>query len=120
MVFDRACVISTYKPVESALSKAGILEQRRDGRRMYFKADKTSPVFADSKNLLEKTAGIVPVLEQEPAPLQDRIRLAFVYGSVARSQEESGSDIDLMVVGMLVCPIWYRRCETRSETLAAP
>jgi uncharacterized protein len=82
-----------------ALSKAGILEKRRDGRRTYFKADKRSPVFTDLRNLLEKTAGIIPVLKQELAPLQDRIRVAFVYGSVARSQEASDSDIDLMLVG---------------------
>lgn len=48
-----------------ALSKAGILEQRRDGRRVYLKADKASPVFADLRNLLEKTAGLIPVLRGE-------------------------------------------------------
>jgi DNA-binding transcriptional ArsR family regulator len=45
-----------------ALSKAGILEQRRDGRRVYLKPDRSSPVFADLKHLLEKTAGLIPVL----------------------------------------------------------
>lgn len=82
-----------------ALSKAGILEQRRDGRRVYVKADRSSPVFADLSGLLGKTAGIVPVLRGELETLGESVRLAFVYGSIARSEETSTSDIDLMVVG---------------------
>jgi predicted nucleotidyltransferase len=33
------------------------------------------------------------------APLAERIRLAFVYGSIARGVETGSSDVDLMVVG---------------------
>jgi len=32
-------------------------------------------------------------------PLQNKINLAFVYGSIARSRETERSDVDLMVVG---------------------
>ena len=81
------------------LSKAGILEQRRDGRRVYVRPDKTSPVFADLKHLLEKTAGLIPILSRELKPLGEDVRVAFLYGSIARSEETSASDIDLMVIG---------------------
>ena len=33
------------------------------------------------------------------APFRDSISVAFVYGSLARSEELSTSDVDLMVVG---------------------
>ncbi len=82
-----------------ALSRAGILEQRRDGRRVYVKTDRSSPVFADLRGLLEKTAGVIPVLRGELETLGESIYLAFIYGSIARSEELSASDIDLMVVG---------------------
>ena len=82
-----------------ALSRAGILEQRRDGRRVYVKTDRSSPVFADLRGLLEKTAGVIPVLRGELETLGESIYLAFIYGSIARSEEISASDIDLMVVG---------------------
>ena len=81
------------------LSKAGILEQWRDGRRVYLKPDTHSPVFLDLKGLFDKTAGLIPVLQQTLEPFGDRIQLAFLYGSVARSEEETGSDVDLLVVG---------------------
>jgi len=96
--FLHTCPSSLQREVD-ALGKAGILEQWRDGRRLYFKADTNSPVFADLKSLFEKTAGILPLLGQELERFGNRIRFAFVYGSIARSQEGSGSDVDLLVVG---------------------
>ena len=84
-----------------ALSKAGILEQWRDGRRVYLKPNIQSPVFADLKGLFDKTSGLIPVLQQILEPFENRIRLAFVYGSVARSEESSGSDIDLLTIGRI-------------------
>lgn len=89
---------SLQRQVE-VLGKAGILEQWRDGRRVYFKADPNSPVYPDLRNLFEKTASLIPSIGQELEPYGDRIQSAFVYGSIARSQEDSGSDIDLMLVG---------------------
>jgi predicted nucleotidyltransferase len=84
-----------------ALCKAGILEQRRDGRRIYLRPDARSPVFPDLKSLFEKTAGVTAVLRQTISLFEDRIQLAFVYGSMALSEERSESDVDLMVIGSL-------------------
>ena len=89
---------SLQREIET-LGKAGILEQWQDGRRVYLKPDMRSPVFLDLKSLFDKTAGLIPVLAQMLEPFGDRIRLALLYGSVARSLEESESDIDLLVVG---------------------
>jgi DNA-binding transcriptional ArsR family regulator len=82
-----------------ALSKAGLLEQTKDGRRVYFRADTNSPVFEDLRGLLEKTVGLVPILKQEVDSFGERIQLAFIYGSTARSEESSESDVDIMIVG---------------------
>src|SRR5437016_1829541 len=37
-----------------ALVQSGILEQRRDGRRTYFKAETRSPIFRDLHSIFEK------------------------------------------------------------------
>jgi predicted nucleotidyltransferase len=84
-----------------ALVTAGILRQRREGTRSYFKAESRSPLFGDLRGLLDKTAGVLPVLQQALDPFGDRIDCAFVYGSVARSQEHALSDVDLMVIGTI-------------------
>jgi predicted nucleotidyltransferase len=46
-----------------------------------------------------KTSGLLVPLRTALAPLADRIRAAFVYGSVASGTDRASSDIDLMVVG---------------------
>jgi predicted nucleotidyltransferase len=78
---------------------SGILAHRRDGKRTYVKAQTESPVFRELRQLFEKTAGLLPVLERMLQPFGDKIQCAFVYGSVARSTEHSMSDVDLMVIG---------------------
>jgi predicted nucleotidyltransferase len=83
----------------SALVASGILAHRRDGKRTYVKAQTESPVFRELRQLFEKTAGLLPVLERMLQPLGDNIQCAFVYGSVARSTKHSMSDVDLMVIG---------------------
>jgi predicted nucleotidyltransferase len=83
----------------SALVASGILARRREGTRAYFKAETRSPVFRELRQLFEKTAGLVPIVRQFLEPFGDKIRCAFVYGSVARNREHATSDVDLMVIG---------------------
>ena len=82
-----------------ALVNSGILQQRREGTRIYFKPETRSPLFPELRGLLEKTAGLLPTLRRALEPFQTRINCAFVYGSVARSQEHALSDVDVLVIG---------------------
>jgi predicted nucleotidyltransferase len=66
---------------------------------VYYQANRDSPLFADLRGLLLKTAGLVDVLAQALKPLAAKLQTAFVYGSIAAGAEGSDSDIDLMVVG---------------------
>jgi uncharacterized protein len=82
-----------------SLEQSGILQQRKDGRRTYFKAETRSPIFRELRNILEKTVGLIPTLRQTLRPFQKKVICAFVYGSVARGEERATSDVDLMVIG---------------------
>lgn len=81
------------------LSDAGILKAHRQGRMAYYQANAESPIFLDLRGLFLKTAGLVDVLADALKPLADKLRIVFVYGSVASGSEQSDSDIDLMVIG---------------------
>ena len=83
----------------AALVAADILKRRRDGNRVYYEPDPDCPFLPELRGLIVKTAGVVDVLREALAPLSERIRWAFVYGSVARGDERSDSDVDLMVIG---------------------
>lgn len=81
------------------LTHAGILSRRHDGNRVYYQANRACPFLPELRGFLLKTAGLVDVLRELLLPLQDRIACAFVYGSIARAEELSESDIDLMIIG---------------------
>lgn len=83
------------------LTTAGILKTHRQGRMVYFQANAHSPIFPDLRGLLLKTAGLVDVLAGVLKPLRAKMRIAFVYGSMASGSEQSDSDVDLMLVGTL-------------------
>ena len=81
------------------LVDAGLFKRWTDGNRVYFQADRGCPIFSELVDILQKTVGLVDVLRDALNPLKNKIELAFVYGSIAVSQERSSSDVDVMVVG---------------------
>ncbi len=83
----------------SSLVAGGILQQRREGARIYFKAEDRSPMFPDLRSLFEKTAGLIATLREMLEPFESRVICAFLYRSLARGTETAVSDVDLMVVG---------------------
>jgi predicted nucleotidyltransferase len=83
------------------LTRAGILKTHRQGRMVYVQANADSPLFPELRSLLLKTAGLTDVLADALRPLAEKVRVAFVYGSMARGSEQNDSDIDLMVIGTL-------------------
>jgi predicted nucleotidyltransferase len=55
-------------------------------------------VFAELRALVLKTSGLADVLREALTPVADKVRAAFVYGSIAKGQDTAASDIDLMVI----------------------
>lgn len=82
-----------------ALADLGLLLRKEIGRQVHYSANTNSPVFPELASLLKKTAGLADVLTDALAPLGRKIKLAFVYGSIAAGTERAASDVDLMVLG---------------------
>jgi predicted nucleotidyltransferase len=83
----------------ASLVRGGILVQKREGKHVYFEAATDSPILQELQGLILKTVGLADVVRDALKPLANRIRWAFVYGSVARCEEHSASDVDLMIIG---------------------
>ena len=81
------------------LTEAQIIRRTVRGRTALYEANRDCPIFPELHGLVLKTAGVVEVIKAALTPVSDRIQVAFVYGSVARSQPKPRSDIDLLVVG---------------------
>jgi len=82
-----------------ALAEAGIIKRIGKGRQVYYQANAQCSVYPELKSLIMKTAGMGDVLKMAMLPLAERIRTAFIYGSVARGSESRASDVDIFVVG---------------------
>jgi predicted nucleotidyltransferase len=83
----------------STLARAGLLTRRNQGNQVHYEANTRNPIYDELRGILKKTTGVVEVLRFALEPLAERIRLAFVYGSVASGKEHVRSDVDLMLVG---------------------
>jgi predicted nucleotidyltransferase len=93
--------VSQVQKELARLTEAGLAVREPSGRQVWFRANPDSPVFDELKSLMSKTAGIADALRTALEPFARRIRLAFVYGSVARGEHDSASDVDVLVVGTL-------------------
>lgn len=81
------------------LTDTGIIIREVQGRQVYYRANAQCPIFNELKSIVRKTFGVADVLRQSLAPKADKVRVAFIFGSVARSADDRRSDIDLLVVG---------------------
>ena len=81
------------------LADAGVLLQERVGNLVRYRANSECPIFEELRGILKKTSGMGDVLRDALGPLGDKIRVALVFGSVAKGEEGRRSDVDLLVVG---------------------
>jgi predicted nucleotidyltransferase len=80
------------------LAAAGILTVAKVGNQKRYRANPASPVFAELRGIVVKTVGVGDPIRAALGPLAGSIAAAFIFGSVARGEDTSASDIDLMVV----------------------
>ena len=88
---------STIRQELRKLSDLDLIQGRKDSNRIYYSANTENPLFKDIQNLVIKTSGLMDILKSS---LQDdRIKVAFVFGSIAKGEVRAGSDVDVMVIG---------------------
>jgi predicted nucleotidyltransferase len=81
------------------LTDAGIICRTVQGRQVYYRANEKCPIFSELKNMVRKTFGVADVIRQSLETVADKIRVAFIFGSVAKSTDGRASDIDLIIMG---------------------
>ncbi|MDO8963509.1 MAG: type II toxin-antitoxin system prevent-host-death family antitoxin [Coriobacteriia bacterium] len=87
-----AATAGSLRSVQRALARLvsdGRVVARQHGNRVYYRAA-VAPASGDVIALALRTA---------LAPLGDRLRLALIFGSVARGDQRPDSDVDLLLVG---------------------
>lgn len=81
------------------LAAAGILSNERRGNQLAYRADRACPIFEELASIMRKTSGLAEVIARALEPLGAKVKVAFVFGSVAQGREAAHSDVDLMLIG---------------------
>ena len=89
--------LGTVRQELNQLVKLGLVETRVDGNRRYYQARKDHPLYPEIRGLVLKTSGLADLL-RDALRKEKRIRVAFVFGSIAQAREQAHSDIDLLVI----------------------
>lgn len=80
------------------LADAGLLTKQNQGNQVRYRANRDCPVFSELASLFRKTSGLVGVLSDALSSLHPLPTLALVFGSMARGEENAGSDVDLLII----------------------
>jgi len=81
------------------LCESGLLVKSKQGNQNHYQANQASPIFNELVGIVKKTFGVAGVLRSALTPLLSQLEQAFVYGSIAKGEDHSGSDVDVMLVG---------------------
>jgi predicted nucleotidyltransferase len=94
----------THQPIRAVqrelerLANIGLITKSMQGNRVYYRANTKCSIFTELKSIFFKTVGIAEALKARLEVKED-IKIAFIYGSYAKGQENLMSDIDLMIIG---------------------
>ncbi len=90
--------IGTIQKEISHLKELDLIIPERDGNRLYYTANANHPLYKEICGLVEKTSGVAEKLKAVLSSIKE-IDCAFIFGSLAKSEEKSHSDIDLIIIG---------------------
>ena len=78
---------------------AGLANSTLKGNQRQISANRQSPLFKELSDLTRKVMGAAALLTEALRPIEQKIEVAFLYGSVAKQSDTAESDVDLMLVG---------------------
>ncbi len=90
--------VATIKRELDRMVEAGILSFTKIGNQHHYQANPECPIYEELLSIVSKTFGIAEVIKKALLPLDTKISIAFIYGSVAKKSETVSSDIDLLIV----------------------
>ncbi len=80
------------------LEELGLVNKERKGNLVYYKIKKDNPFFSEFKGIVDKTIGINKIIKENLKELEE-VEFAFIFGSYAKGDFNSESDVDLYIIG---------------------
>ena len=90
--------VATIKRELDRMLAAGILRMNKIGNQHHYQANPACTIYSELLGIVKKTFGVTDVIRAALMPVDEQIEMAFIYGSIAKGDETTDSDIDLLVV----------------------
>ena len=90
--------VSVVRKELVALEKSGIFKLSKKANLCYYSINKEYPLYSELKSIVFKTVGIQGALTTLLSCIPG-IEVAFIYGSYAKSESNTKSDVDLFIIG---------------------
>ncbi len=84
-----------------AMAESGLLLREQVGNQVHYQANEACPIYSELAAIFRKTIGLADLLCDALQPLDDKIELAIVFGSMASGRQNTASDVDVLVLGNL-------------------
>ena len=80
------------------LEREGLFRSEISGRQKYFQLNREYPLFDEVRGIVGKTIGAAAMIRASLQKIEG-IDEAYLYGSFANNQQDTASDIDVLVIG---------------------
>jgi predicted nucleotidyltransferase len=80
------------------MAEAGLLIRSRRGNQVLYQADRSCAIYAELASIFRKTVGLAAILAEALKPINAKIDVAFVFGSMASGKQHAHSDLDICVL----------------------
>jgi len=97
MVRASGCSVGTMQTEMKKLTRLDLVLNRRDGNRLYYRANYDHSLYPEIRGLVVKSVGLVDILRKALVRFPE-IEVAFVLGS-NETHGQKVSDIDLVIIG---------------------
>lgn len=91
--------VATIKRELDRMLASGILSLTKIGNQHHYQANPDCPIYFELLAIVKKTFGIADEIKHALISLDDKIDIAFIYGSISKGSDTASSDVDLMLVG---------------------
>lgn len=80
------------------LAQSRLVIVTKVGNQKHYQANNESPLFDELSSIIKKTVGLQEPIRAALEPINDKISLALIYGSIAKRSDTAVSDVDLLIV----------------------
>ncbi len=81
-----------------SLRKMGLFKREKSGKEVYYYLNRSLAIFDEVSRIISKTIGLEAILSKGLQKILG-IHTCFIYGSIARGDEDALSDVDIFIIG---------------------